>query len=153
MMSAYAASKAAVEPMCNAWRIKLAAHQVSVGMIHPTWVTTPLVTEGALHPSFVRHHARALDSRVTLRQRRRDDCRRPGSALTPRWVRPLHWLRAWLHTPLAERELLRAAPEMEAHFLQGLAAEGALAASFGPREHALALGRAEAHPEAKAPGI
>ena len=36
----------------------------------------------------------------------------------------------------AERELLRAAPELEALYLQGLATEGALASSFGPREMA-----------------
>ncbi len=54
MMSAYAASKAAVEAMVNAWRIELAAHGVDVGIIHASWVRTPLVEEGELHPSFIR---------------------------------------------------------------------------------------------------
>jgi hypothetical protein len=57
----------------------------------------------------------------------------------PGWVRVLHWLRALLHTPMAERELLRAVPEMEAHYLQGLAEAGALASSLGPRELARVL--------------
>lgn len=51
-------------------------------------------------------------------------------------MRALHWLRAALHTPLAERELLRAAPEIEQLYLQGLRSEGALASSLGPRERA-----------------
>jgi NAD(P)-dependent dehydrogenase (short-subunit alcohol dehydrogenase family) len=142
-MSAYAASKAAVEAMCNAWRIELAAHGVGVGAIHAHWVTTPLVTEGALHPAFARlrqtmpgvmnRETPAAAAAVMIadgieRRRRR--------IWVPGWVRALHWLRALLHTPVAERELLRAAPEMEAMYLQGLAAEGALASSFGPREMA-----------------
>ena len=53
--------------------------------------------------------------------------RRRRRIWVPGWVAALHWLRALLHTPLAERELLRAAPEMEAMYLQGLAAEGAFA--------------------------
>jgi hypothetical protein len=60
--------------------------------------------------------------------------RRARRIWVPGWVRTLHWLRALLHTPWAERELLRAAPEMEALYVEGLAADGALASSFGPRE-------------------
>jgi NAD(P)-dependent dehydrogenase (short-subunit alcohol dehydrogenase family) len=54
MMSAYAGSKSAVEAMANSWRIELAAHGVAVGVLHAGWVRTPLVSEGALHPGFVR---------------------------------------------------------------------------------------------------
>jgi NAD(P)-dependent dehydrogenase (short-subunit alcohol dehydrogenase family) len=154
MMSAYAASKAAVEAMCNAWRIELAAHGVGVGAIHAHWVSTPLVTEGNSHPAFarLRHTMPALMNRETpaavaavaiadgiaCRARR---------IWVPGWVRALHWLRALLHTPWAERELLRAAPDMEALYLEGLAAEGSLASSFGPRERQRALMRA-AHTQA-----
>ena len=142
-MSAYAASKAAVEAMCNAWRIELAAHGVGVGAIHAHWVTTPLVTEGALHPAFAR-----LRQTMPAAMNRETSAaaaaamiadgfeRRHRRIWVPGWVRALHWLRAFLHTPLAERELLRAAPEMEALYLQGLAVEGAPASSFGPREMA-----------------
>ena len=147
-MSAYAASKAAIEAMCDAWRIELASHGVAVGIIHSTWVSTPLVTEGALHPSFVRlratmpgplgreipaaRAAALIVDGIERRQRR---------IWVPGWVRALHWLRALLHTPVAERELLRAVPEMEMHYLQGLAQSGSLASSLGPREHARALAR------------
>jgi len=51
VMSAYAASKSAIEAMGNAWRIELAAHQVQVGLFYAGWVRTPLVEEGALHPA------------------------------------------------------------------------------------------------------
>jgi len=149
MMSAYAASKAAVEAMCNAWRIELAAHGVGVGAIHAHWVSTPLVSEGNSHPAFAR-----LRRTMPARMNRETPAaaaavmiadgieRRARRIWVPGWVRVLHWLRALLHTPWAERELLRAAPEMEALYLQGLAADGALASSFGPRERQRAAMRA-----------
>jgi NAD(P)-dependent dehydrogenase (short-subunit alcohol dehydrogenase family) len=140
-MSAYAASKAAAEAMCNAWRIELAAHGVGVGVIHPSWVTTPLVSEGALHPAFARLRAtmpgplnREVTPDVAASRIADGIARRDSRIWIPGWVRALHWLRAALHTPLAERELLRAAPEIEQLYLDGLAAEGALASSLGPRE-------------------
>lgn len=147
-MSAYAASKAAVEAMCNAWRIELAAHGVGVGVVHPSWVKTPLVTEGALHPAFRRLRAtmpgplnRELDAAVAARLIADAIERRARQIWVPGWVRVLHWLRALLHSPLAERELLRAAPEIEQLYLEGLAAEGAAASSFGPRERVRAQSR------------
>jgi NAD(P)-dependent dehydrogenase (short-subunit alcohol dehydrogenase family) len=140
-MSAYAASKAAVEAMCNAWRIELAAHGVDVGVIHASWVATALVTEGALHPAFRRLRATApgpmraaTDADSAARRMVDGIARRDRRIWVPGWVRVLHWLRPWLHTRLAERELLRAAPEIERAWLEGLAAEGRLASSFGPRE-------------------
>lgn len=147
-MSAYAASKAAVEAMCNAWRIELAGHGVRVGVIHASWVTTPLTTEGALHPAFRRLRASMpsfLNGELSAAQAA---CliadgmqRRDRRIWVPGWVRALHWLRALLHTRLAERELLRAAPEIEQLYLDGLAASGTPASSFGPREAARAAVR------------
>lgn len=147
-MSAYAASKAAVEAMCNAWRIELAAHGVAVGAIHASWIKTPLVSEGALHPGFVRLRAtmpaflnaeveadaaaRIMVDGMAMRRRR---------IWVPGWVKMLHWLRPLLHSPWGERELMRAAPDIERFYLEGMAVEGRLASSFGPREHARALAR------------
>jgi NAD(P)-dependent dehydrogenase (short-subunit alcohol dehydrogenase family) len=140
-LSAYAASKAAVEAMCNAWRIELTASGVGVGVIHASWVTTPLVSEGALHPAFALIRStmpgplnREVAAEVAA-QRIADALQRRDSRIwIPGWVRALHWLRALLHSPLAERDLLRVAPEIERLYLLGLAAEGALASSLGPRE-------------------
>jgi NAD(P)-dependent dehydrogenase (short-subunit alcohol dehydrogenase family) len=140
-MSAYAASKAAVEAMCNAWRIELAAHGVAVGVIHPSWVSTPLVSEGDLHPAFRRLRDTMppplnRDTPADAAAVRIADgiARRAARIWVPGWVRALHWLRALLHTAPAERELRRAAPEIERLYLEGLAASGSLASSFGPRE-------------------
>ena len=44
-MSAYAATKAAVEAMSNSLRIEVAHHGVDVGTIHPTWFDTDMVRE------------------------------------------------------------------------------------------------------------
>ena len=149
-MSAYAASKAAIEAMCNAWRIELAAHGVRVGVMHPSWVKTALVTEGALHPAFRRLRAtmpgplnRELDAADAARLLADGIERRARQIWAPGWVRLLHWLRAALHTPLAERELLRAAPDIERLYLEGLQSSGRLASSFGPREHLRALARGD----------
>ena len=140
-VSSYAASKAAVEAMCNSWRIELAAHSVGVGTIYASWVQTPLVTEGDMHPAFVRLKstmpaamrrampvAQAADMIVQGIQRRARRIWVPG------WVRALHWLRAVLHTPFAERDLVKAAPEMEKLFEQTIASSGVKASSVAPRE-------------------
>ena len=149
VMSAYAASKSAVEAMGNSWRIELASHGVGVGVVHAGWVRTPLVTEGALHPGFVRLRATMpgpLNSETSPEDAARaivdGMARRKGRIFIPGWLRLLYALRALLHLPFAERELRRAAPEIEAIYLEGLQAEGALASSFGPRERERTLERA-----------
>ena len=140
-MSAYAASKAAVEAMCNAWRIELAAHGVMVSVIHASWVSTPLMTEGALHPAFARLRAtmpKLLNAETSPAdaacQIANGIARRASRIWVPSWVRVLHWLRALLHTRVAERELLKAAPDIERLYAEGLVESGSAASSFGPRE-------------------
>jgi len=148
-MSAYAASKSAVEAMGNVLHIELSAHGVGVGVMYAGWVSTPLVTEGALHPGFVRlrstmpsflnketsaqEAARVILQAIIKRKRR---------VFLPSWLRILFGLRALLHLPFAERELVKAAPEIDKSYLEGLASEGALASSFGPRERERTLARA-----------
>jgi NAD(P)-dependent dehydrogenase (short-subunit alcohol dehydrogenase family) len=149
VMSAYAASKSAAEAMGNSLRIEMASKGVGVGVLHAGWVRTPLVTEGALHPGFVRLRATMpgpLNSETSPEDAARvivqGMLQRKRRVWVPGWLRILFALRALLHLPFAERELLRAAPEIESLYLEGLAAEGALASSFGPRERARALARA-----------
>ena len=152
VVSAYAASKSAVEAMGNSWRIELASHGVDVGVVYAGTVRTPLLTEGALHPGFVRLHA-ATPAPLNRETSPQDAARvivrgmqaRKGRIWIPGWVRILYALRALLHIPFAERELRRAAPEIEAIYIEGLEAAGALASSFGPRERerTLARGRGE----------
>ena len=140
-VSSYAASKAAVEAMCNSWRIELGAHGVCVGTIYASWVQTPLVTEGDMHPAFVRLKStmppamrRALPVEAAASMIVDGIARRARRIWVPGWVRILHWLRAALHTPLAERPLLQAAPEMEKLFLETIASSGVKASSVAPRE-------------------
>jgi NAD(P)-dependent dehydrogenase (short-subunit alcohol dehydrogenase family) len=148
VMSAYAASKSAAEAMGNSWRIELAAHGVDVGVVHAGWVRTPLMTEGALHPGFVRLRA-TMPGPLNIETSPEDAARaivrgmvqRRSRIFIGRWLRLLFALRALLHLPFAERELRRAAPEIEALYLEGLTAEGALASSFGPRERERTLAR------------
>jgi len=149
VMSAYAASKSAVEAMGNSLRIEMASKGVGVGVLHAGWVRTPLVTEGALHPGFVRLRAtmpgplnRETSPEDAARVIVQGMLQRKRRVWVPGWLRILFALRALLHLPFAERELLRAAPEIESLYLEGLAAEGALASSFGPRERARAQARA-----------
>jgi NAD(P)-dependent dehydrogenase (short-subunit alcohol dehydrogenase family) len=141
MMSAYAASKAAVEAMANAWRIELAAHGVDVGIIHASWVRTPLVEEGELHPGFIRLRQtvpapmrQALSPQEAARRIVDGMARRQSRIWVPGWVRAMHWLRALLHLPQAERALRQAAPELERMYLDILSTEGAAASSYAPRE-------------------
>jgi len=148
VMSAYAASKSAVEAMGNSWRIELASHGVDVGVVHAGWVRTPLVTEGALHPGFVRLRATMPGPLNSETSPEDAACAivdgmasRKSRIFIPGWLRLLYALRALLHLPFAERELRRAAPEIEAIYLEGLQAEGALASSFGPRERERTLAR------------
>ena len=149
VMSAYAASKSAVEAMGNSLRIEMAAHGVGVGVVHAGWVRTPLVTEGALHPGFVRLRATMpgpMNSETSPEETARVIVQgmldRKRRIWVPGWLKILFALRALLHMPFAERELLRAAPEIESIYLEGLKAEGALASSFGPRERERTLARA-----------
>jgi len=123
-MSAYAASKAAAEAMCDSWRIELAHHGVDVTCIHPLWVTTPLVERGRESRAFVRLRqamsgpmgretsldvASALIAEGILARRRR--------VFVPGWVRWLFVLRSLLHTRPLERDQLAAARELEALYL------------------------------------
>jgi len=141
MLSAYAASKAAEEAMCNAWRIELAAHGVNVCALHASWVRTPLMDEGALHPAFARLRAtmpqamnQAMAPEAAARLIMQGLAARRSRIWVPGWVRWLYLGRALLHTAVAERTLRKAAPELEALYQQVLAESGPAASSAGPRE-------------------
>lgn len=126
-MSAYAASKAAAEAMCDSWRVELAHHGVAVSCIHPLWITTPMVEQARTSRSFARLRqsmrgplgretpldaAAALIADGLLARRRR--------IFVPGWLRWVFVLRAALHTPAMERDALAAAPELEALYLEDL---------------------------------
>jgi NAD(P)-dependent dehydrogenase (short-subunit alcohol dehydrogenase family) len=140
-MSAYAASKAGVEAMCNSLRIEVAHHGVEVASIHPIWIDTDMVREGdqsmrafavmraAMRPPFARTQPvqRAVADIVAgFEARRRRIC-------TPRYVLAAHALRPLLTTRLFEHDLLGAAPAIEATYRDEVGERGAAAASISER--------------------
>ena len=139
-MSAYAASKAGVEAMCNSLRTEVAHLGVDVASIHPTWIDTDLVRESDDHRAFMRLREamrppfkktypvqRAADDIVAgFEQRRRRIC-------SPRWGVIAHVLRPALTTRWFERDQLQAAPEMQRIFEQEAAEQGIDAASMSER--------------------
>ena len=139
-MSAYCATKAGVEAMCDSLRVEMAHHGVEVGTIHPSWIDTDLVREGdesrafrvfrdALRPPFKKTYPvqRAVTDIVAGFERRsRRIC-------TPRFVYAAHALRSVLNTPAMQRDQLAVTPEMERIFEQDLAERGREAASISER--------------------
>jgi NAD(P)-dependent dehydrogenase (short-subunit alcohol dehydrogenase family) len=139
-MSAYAATKAGVEALCNALRVEVAHHGVTVGAVHPAWVSTPMVAEGhdltafrrlrAAMPSALRRDLgldEAAELIATGLAERRDRVYVPG------WVRLLRWLRTPLHTRGAERDMRKAMPQIEAAFHADLSEHGTALASARQR--------------------
>jgi NAD(P)-dependent dehydrogenase (short-subunit alcohol dehydrogenase family) len=140
-MSAYCASKAGVEAMCNALRIELAPHGVAVGTIHPTWIDTDMVREAehdlraymrlraAMRPPFKRSYPverAARDIADGFDRRARRIC-------TPRFVQIAHVLRAATTTRVFERDFVQAAPEIERLFAEQVSERGRLETSVSER--------------------
>lgn len=140
-MSAYSASKAGVEAMCNALRFEVAHHGVEVGTIHPTWIDTAMVREGDQQlPAFqrLRDAARPPFRKTYPVERAAREIadgfeRRARRICTPPFVRAAHVLRAALTTRVFERDYLRAAPDIVGLFDAQVAERGSLEASLSDR--------------------
>ena len=140
-MSAYCATKAGIEAMCNSLRTEVAQYGVDVATIHPSWTDTDMVRESdasteafrilraTLRPPLRRTYPVervARDIVAGFAGRRRRIC-------TPRFVYAMHALRPLLTTWLIERDLRAVAPEMQRTFEQELATRGAEGASVSER--------------------
>jgi NAD(P)-dependent dehydrogenase (short-subunit alcohol dehydrogenase family) len=140
-LSAYCATKAGVEAMCNSLRLEVAHRGVRVATIHPSWVATDMLRESessmaafrlfreTLRPPFKRSYSverAATDIARGFARRRRRIC-------TPRFVVVAHALRPLLTTRLIERDAHAVAPEMARAFEQELAERGARGASVSER--------------------
>lgn len=150
-MSAYCATKAAVEAMSNSLRIEVAHHGVDVATIHPTWIDTDMVREAGESRSFQILRAafrpplnktypveRAVKEIVDgFEQRRRRIC-------VPKFVYVAHALRPLLTTRLMQRDQLAIAPEMERVFEQEMAERGLERASVSERTASQVRRRGEA---------
>jgi NAD(P)-dependent dehydrogenase (short-subunit alcohol dehydrogenase family) len=140
-MSAYSASKAGVEALCNSLRTEVAYLGVDVASIHPSWIDTDMVREGdeslrafhrlrdAQRPPFKRTYPverAAADIVAGFEQRKRRIC-------TPPFVQIAHVLRPALTSRLFERDLLAAAPDIARMFEAELAERGSERASVSER--------------------
>jgi NAD(P)-dependent dehydrogenase (short-subunit alcohol dehydrogenase family) len=140
-VSAYCASKAGVEAMCNSLRIELAHHGVAVGTIHPSWIDTEMVREGDReHRAFRRLRAAMrppFDRTYPVERAAREIAdgfdRRASRVCTPRFVLAAHVLRAAMTTRLFTRDALRAAPDIERLFAEQVAERGRLETSVSER--------------------
>ena len=123
-MGGYAATKAGVEALANALRTEVAPSGVDVATIHPIWIDTDMVREAdATATAFQRMReslptplhtthpvSKAVDAIV------RGFERRSRRVFVPEWVRVLHWTRAAIHTPLAERQIVKDVPDVLATY-------------------------------------
>src|SRR4051794_13714553 len=135
MLSAYSASKAAVEAFADVIRPELAPHGVDVGCAYFSWIDTEMVRgigpdsayqqlRGALKPPFDRTYPvdRAAGAVV------RGVERRAHRVVTPRWIRPLLPVRGVLQ-PIADAQVRRGLPEVERRWDEEVAARGAEASA------------------------
>jgi NAD(P)-dependent dehydrogenase (short-subunit alcohol dehydrogenase family) len=153
-MSAYAASKSAVEAMCNALRVEVAHLGVDVASIHPTWIDTDMVRETsasfqayrrlrqAMRPPFSRTMAVervVADIVAGFEQRRRRIC-------SPWFMQVAQVIRPVLTTRLFERDWRAAAPDITRLFEEEIRARGREGASVSDR-----IGRQLARPPGHRP--
>jgi NAD(P)-dependent dehydrogenase (short-subunit alcohol dehydrogenase family) len=140
-MSAYAASKAGVEAMFNALRLEVAHLGVDVGTIHPTWIATAMVEEGDSQiDAFARLRSTLsfpLNKTYPVERAARDIARgferRSRRVGVPGWVRGLHALRSATTTRVFERDLRKAAPDIDRLFAEQASKEGVEGASVSER--------------------
>ena len=140
-MSAYCASKAGAEALCNSLRSEVAHLGVQVASIHPTWIDTDMVREGeeriqafhrlreSLKPPFKKTYPvqRAVTDIVAgFEARQRRIC-------TPRFVIAAHILRSLLTTSLFERDSLAVAPDLARMFEAEVSERGVEHASASDR--------------------
>jgi NAD(P)-dependent dehydrogenase (short-subunit alcohol dehydrogenase family) len=140
-LSAYCATKAGVEALCNSLRTEVAQYGVDVASIHPSWVDTDMVREGqATLRSFqlLRASMRPpLRKTYPVSRAARDIARgferRSSRICTPWFIQAAHVLRPLLATRFAVRDQIKAAPAMDAAFAQQSAQDGASLASMSGR--------------------
>jgi NAD(P)-dependent dehydrogenase (short-subunit alcohol dehydrogenase family) len=128
-LSAYAATKAGVEAMCNSLRVEVAHHGVTVGCIHPSWIATPMVLDAealvvfrtlrAMLPPPLRRDMPLAEAAERIA---RGIAERRERLYLPGFVRLFRWLRTPLRSAVGERDMRRAMPEVERAFAADVAA-------------------------------
>jgi NAD(P)-dependent dehydrogenase (short-subunit alcohol dehydrogenase family) len=123
--SAYAASKAGIEALANSLRIELVDRGVDVGVFHPMWIRTPMVTQKQDHNAFNVY----FDSLpAPLRMITEVDVlaavleqafeRREAKVIYPHFNWLMHGIRAFLPSKILTAPLRKIAPEIRRAFVQ-----------------------------------
>jgi NAD(P)-dependent dehydrogenase (short-subunit alcohol dehydrogenase family) len=141
-MGAYAATKAGIEALANSMRMELMPSGVDVGTIHPIWIDTDMVREGDEFTSFRLMRAglpAPLRTTHPVQKAVHNIVRgfehRSRRVFVPDWIRALHWTRAAIHTPLAERGLVENIREvMDAWEREGASWSNRVRDKLGGRE-------------------
>lgn len=139
-ISAYTATKAGVEAMCNSLRLEVGHLGVDVASVHPSFIDTDMVrdTEGKPAADVVRDTLPEPFRRSYPVERAAADIargfeRRKRRICTPWFAQLLHVARPVLATRLLERRALAVAPDFERLFEQEIAQRGVEVASLGER--------------------
>lgn len=119
-----AAAKAGVEAMANALRVEVADQGVTVGVLHPGWINTSLVTKKIDdHPAFnvymeslPKPLAQLSDVEELAEVLAKGIAKRKAKVIYPRLGWGLHAIRALLPTPLLSAGQRKAAPRMREEF-------------------------------------
>jgi NAD(P)-dependent dehydrogenase (short-subunit alcohol dehydrogenase family) len=142
-MAPYGASKAGIEALAGTLRVEVAHHGVDVGVAYFSWLDTELVTDADDHSAFT--HMRAglsgpfgktypvADAAAAIA---RGIERRSRRVFAPRWVAWLQRFRGMLGKS-ADRDMLKAAPDVERLSAEEAARRGAAAASLTERARGL----------------
>jgi short-subunit dehydrogenase len=118
-MASYDASKAGVEHFANSLRLELAHRGVDVGSAHMSWIDTPLVRESKELSTFQEMIAKLpgpLKNTTSVEKCAEVFVKgiegRKSRIYCPRWVGLMRWLRPFLATPVAERDIRRFTPDL-----------------------------------------
>jgi NAD(P)-dependent dehydrogenase (short-subunit alcohol dehydrogenase family) len=140
-LSAYCASKWAVEALSDCLRLEVAHLGVDVGTIHPTWIDTDMVREGdteipaaaRLRAAFRAPFSKTYPVEQAATQIVDGIARRSRRICVPGFVRIAHVLRPLLATRAFERDLRLAAPDIVSEFRRSVAERGTAGASVSRR--------------------
>lgn len=135
-MANYSAAKAGVEAFCNSLRAEVAHLGVKVGVAHPTWIRTDLVSSADAHPVFGKLRAgmagpigKTYPLEVALDCLQAGIRRRARTIHVPRWVGALKLIRAFL-PPIIELGSRTRVPAADRAALEDIAQRGAREAAI-----------------------
>ncbi|NIJ14943.1 NAD(P)-dependent dehydrogenase (short-subunit alcohol dehydrogenase family) [Saccharomonospora amisosensis] len=130
-MANYSAAKAGVEAFCNSLRSEVAHLGVKVGVAHPTWIRTDLVSSADAHPVFGKLRAsmggpigKTYPLDIALDCLQAGIRRRARTIHVPRWVGALKLMRAFL-PPIIELGSRARVPAADRAALEDIATRGA----------------------------